>query len=138
MKNITLKPAFLLCFWIFGLCFSFSAQASVSPNSELPREQAQQMSKKKMRQQIKTFRQTHKSTMKVMKAKERRAYIQDGIQSEQFVAGAWFPIGLALVIIGALLGLLFAAPIAWFGLGIAVVGLGFLVVWIIREINREW
>ena len=138
MKNITLKPALLLCFWILGLCFSFSAQAAVSPNSELPREQVQKTNKKEVRQQIKAFRHSHKQEMKGMKSKERRTYIEDGIRTEQFVAGAWFPIGLALVLIGALLRLLFAAPIAWFGLAVAVIGLGFLVVWLIKEINRGW
>lgn len=140
MKNTALKPALLLVFWLCSFCFATNVEAARSPSSAVqPREQVQQkMDKKEMRQHIKAFRQTHTSEMKGMNAKERRAYRQDGIDATQFVAGAWFPIGLVLVLIGALLGLLFPLPIAWFGLGIAVVGLGFLVVWLIREINSGY
>jgi len=138
MRNITIKPSLLLFFWLFSLCFVTATQAGVVPQAEEPQATGQKMSKKEMRKRVKTFKQSHKSTLKGMKAKDKRAYIKDGISSEQFIAGAWFPIGLILILVGALLGLLFAAPIAWVGLGLAIIGLGFLIYWLILEINSGY
>jgi hypothetical protein len=75
--------------------------------------------------------------MKGMSAKEKKAYIADGIAKEQLIPNGWLPTGVVLIIVGAIMAL-FGGFIAWVGGIIALVGLAFVIVWLVKQVNSAY
>jgi hypothetical protein len=75
--------------------------------------------------------------MKGMSAKEKKAFIADGITKEQLIPNGWLPTGVVLIIIGAIMAL-FGGFIAWVGGIIALVGLAFVIVWLVKQVNSAY
>ncbi len=109
--------------------------AGINPPAE--RNIYHNLSKKEKRQLIRDFKKNHKSDLKGLSAKEKRAFIADGITKEQLIPNGWLPVGVTLLIIGAIMAL-FGGVIAWVGGGIAFVGLVFVIIWLVLQINSPY
>jgi ABC-type transport system involved in cytochrome bd biosynthesis fused ATPase/permease subunit len=132
MKNQVLN--FLLLFIFFLGTNQIEAAVSTPVN---PSSSEQKLDKKATARSIKAFKKAHKSEIKGMSAKEKKAYIVDGIAKEQLIPNGWLPTGIVLIVVGAIMAL-FGGFIAWVGGIIALVGLAFVIVWLIKEINSPY
>jgi len=101
-----------------------------------PTKKNKRISKKAYRKQLKTAR---KFIRLQKKSNTKQSPTQlDQIQINQFIPNAWFPVGITLLVIGAIMALLFGAPVSYFGAAIAFIGFCFLIVWVFQEINRSY
>jgi Flp pilus assembly protein TadB len=132
MKNQILK--FLLLFIFFLGTSQIEAAVSTPVN---PSSSEQKLDKKTTARSIKAFKKAHKTEMKGMSAKEKKAYIADGIAKEQLIPNGWLPTGVVLIIVGAIMAL-FGGFIAWVGGIIALVGLAFVIVWLVKQVNSAY
>jgi hypothetical protein len=76
-------------------------------------------------------------TPKVKKNTTKKSQNQKSKPNFEFLPNGWLPIGIVLILVGAVLAL-FLGFIAWMGLVIALVGLGFVVYWIVKEVTRRY
>jgi hypothetical protein len=132
MKNKYLKT--LLLFTLLFL-FNYGNAAVMEPVNPVNVEK--QLGRKESIQKIKTFKKLHKAEMKGMSAKEKKAFIADGISKEQLIPNGWLPTGVVLIIVGAIMAL-FGGFIVWVGGIIALVGLAFVIVWLVKQVNSPY
>jgi hypothetical protein len=132
MKNQILK--FLLLFVFFLGTSQIEAAVSTPVN---PSSSAQKLDKKATARSIKAFKKAHKAEMKGMSAKEKKAYIADGIAKEQLIPNGWLPTGIVLLIIGAIMAF-FGGFIAAVGGILALVGVAFVIVWLVKQVNSPY
>jgi hypothetical protein len=132
MKNQFLK--FLLFFVFFLGTSQIEAAVSTPVN---PSGSEQKSDKKATARSIKAFKKVHKAEMKGMSAKEKKAYIADGINKEQLIPNGWLPTGVVLLIIGAIMAF-FGGFIAWVGGILALVGVAFVIVWLVKQVNSPY
>ena len=132
MKNQILKFLLLFIFLLGTSQIEAAVSTPVNPSSS-----AQKLDKKATARNIKAFKKAHKTEMKGMSAKEKKAYIADGIAKEQLIPNGWLPTGVVLIIVGAIMAL-FGGFIAWVGGIIALVGLAFVIVWLVKQVNSAY
>jgi len=132
MKNQLLKFLLLLTFFLGASQIEAGVSTPVNPLSS-----EQKTDKKAAARSIKAFKKAHKSEMKGMSAKEKKAYIADGIDKEQLIPNGWLPTGVVLLIIGAIMAF-FGGFIAWVGGIIALVGVAFVIVWLVKQVNSPY
>jgi hypothetical protein len=132
MKNKYLKTIVLFALLFL---FNYSNAAVIEPVNPVHAEK--QLNKKEAAQKIKAFKKLHKAEMKGMSAKEKKAFIADGITKEQLIPNGWLPTGVVLIIIGAIMAV-FGGFIAWVGGLLALVGVAFVVVWLVKQVNSPY
>ena len=132
MKNQILKYLLLFIFFLGTSQIEAAVSTPVNPSSS-----AQKLDKKATARSIKAFKKAHKVEMKGMSAKEKKAYIADGITKEQLIPNGWLPTGVVLIIVGAIMAL-FGGFIAWVGGIIALVGIAFVIVWLVKQVNSPY
>ena len=132
MKNKYLKTIVL-----FALLFLFNYGNAAVIEPVNPVQVEKQLSRKDAAQKIKSFKKLHKAEMQGMSAKEKKAYIADGINKEQLIPNGWLPTGVVLIIIGAIMAV-FGGFIAWAGGLLALVGVAFVIVWLVKQVNSPY
>ena len=132
MKNKYLKTIVL-----FALLFLFNYGNAAVIEPVNPVQVEKQLSRKDAAQKIKSFKKLHKAEMQGMSAKEKKAYIADGINKEQLIPNGWLPTGVVLIIIGAIMAV-FGGFIVWAGGLLALVGVAFVIVWLVKQVNSPY
>lgn len=132
MKNKYLTSLLFISFLFF---FSYSYAAVSEPVNPIKTENG--LGKKEIARKVKSFKKEHKSEMKGMSAKEKKAFIADGISKEQLIPNGWLPTGVVLIIIGAIMAV-FGGFIAWVGGLLALVGVAFVIVWLVKQVNSPY
>ena len=132
MKNKYLKTIVL-----FALLFLFNYGNAAVIEPVNPVQVEKQLSRKDAAQKIKSLKELHKAEMQGMSAKEKKAYIADGISKEQLIPNGWLPTGVVLIIIGAIMAV-FGGFIAWAGGLLALVGVAFVIVWLVKQVNSPY
>jgi hypothetical protein len=132
MKNKYLTSLLFISFLFF---FNYSYAAVSAPVNPIKTENG--LGKKEIARKVKAFKTEHKSEMKGMSAKEKKAFIADGISKEQLIPNGWLPTGVVLIIIGAIMAV-FGGFIAWAGGLLALVGVAFVIVWLVKQVNSPY
>ena len=132
MKNQFFKFLLLFIFLLGTSQIEAAVSTPVNPSSS-----EQKLDKKATARSIKAFKKAHKVEMKGMSAKEKKAYIADGIAKEQLIPNGWLPTGIVLLIIGAIMAF-FGGFIAAVGGILALVGVAFIIVWLVKQVNSPY
>lgn len=142
MKNTkTLLLLFLLSFFMQQpLSYASTSPSPIQEQSLVVKKKKKALTKKERRKRIRSLRKQYKSELKTMSKAERQSFLEDRIEEENLVPNPWFSLGLTFLVLGGVFLLIFmdVAIIAWMGAILALIGLGFLVVWIIRDMNRDY
>lgn len=142
MKNTkTLLLLFVLSFFIqLPLSYASTSPTPIQEQSLVVKKKKKDLTKKERRKRLRSLRKKYKSELKAMPRAERQAFLEDRIEQEKLVPNPWFSLGLTLLILGGVFLLIFMdiVIIAWVGGALALIGLGLLVVWMIRDMNRDY
>ena len=142
-KTIT-QLLLLFCFAV--LVQMPTIQASTSPISTqeqsvlVQKKKKERLSKKERKKRIRHLRKKYKQELKNMTKAERQTFLEDRIEEENLIPNPWFSLGLTFLVLGGIFMLIFydIAIIAWTGGILALIGLGFLIIWIIRDMQRDY
>jgi hypothetical protein len=143
MKTIT-QLLLLFCFTlIVQLPLSYASSTPMQLQEQslvLKQKKKESLSKKEKRKRMRLLRKKYKKELRSMNKAERQSFLEDRIEEEQLIPNPWFSLGLTFLVLGGIFLLIFmdVAIIAWMGAALALIGLGFLVVWIIQDMQRDY
>ena len=135
----------LFCFTVLvQLPLSYAASSPIDFQEQTlvikQKKKKESLSKKERRKRMRQLRKKYKKELRAMNKAERQSFLEDRIEEENLIPNPWFSLGLTFLVLGGIFALIFynVPIISWVGAIVALIGLGFLVVWIIQDMQRDY